>query len=946
MFKLNVSKYRHTNGKVDKRELWYPDVNTSGSSAATTFIKANSKWIGLNWQSNTGTVGIIPLKSYGKRKGETFLVHAHSSTLTDFEFNPFNEHQLVTASDDSTIKVWNIREAMQSGVNTLSSPAVTCSGHSKSVDAIAFNPSAENILASVSQDKTLKIWDLSSGEEKFSYSFDNALLSISWNYDGSLIFATGKDLKNRVIDPRTGESVQVGDGHQGVKPSRCVWLGNSPFIATVGFSKMRERQVSLWNSSDLSKAIKTITLDSSTGIINPIYDQDAQLLFISGSGDSTVRVFDLNTQFTKEPAFTEIQNVPTDTPAKGICAIPKRALDVMEVEIDRLLKATPNNIVPITFSMARKSKSQFADDLFPNTISTKPSLSSNEWLSGENKEPILMSLNPIDNPVQDFDDLSVSSPSSEPEKKMTFFVDDNNSDNNNNNNESSASENLQEEQEEKSSPNTSSPASPVYSSSSLQNENINRTGYVPKVVRSSKYRHVVGTTAQKNQFYTNLKVNGSTSNTCIAVNREYVAVPYQGIGGPLAVIPLASKGRQITVPCIEIGSQLCDFDLSQFNSSIVATGSEDSHVKIFKVPEGGLPKNGKNYTTVEADLIGHNRKVVSVNFHPTAEEVLISTGGDMVVKIWDLNSAQEKLSFDGHTDMITSVDVNYTGDLFLTSCKDKKMRIFDPRTNTLVSETITHNGVKGAKSVWLGQTGNIFSVGFNKSSEREYQLWDSRNLSSHLVEKKIDQLSGVITPFYDEDSGVVYLAGKGDGSIRMFEINNEDPYVHYLTEYNSGSPQIGVAKVSQKTLMDVKKCEISRFYKVTADTIEPISMTVPRNRTEFFQDDIYPDTRSGNPSMTSEEWFNGETRQCEMVSLQPQGMVALSNAPPPPKKEEKIIAPQIVDQTPSKDQFTNSLLSRVSTQNAYSNWEQIQKLKDSVSSGITFEDPVSDSEWD
>ncbi|EGC29408.1 hypothetical protein DICPUDRAFT_159011 [Dictyostelium purpureum] len=79
----------------------------------------------------------------------------------------------------------------------------------------------------------------------------------------------------------------------------------------------------------------------------------------------------------------------------------------MEVEIDRLLKATPNNITPIIFSMV---KSQFSDDLFPNSISTKPYLSSKEWLSGENNVPISMSLNQIDNQVQDFDDLSVSSP--------------------------------------------------------------------------------------------------------------------------------------------------------------------------------------------------------------------------------------------------------------------------------------------------------------------------------------------------------------------------------------------------------------------------------------------------------------------------------------------------------------------------------------------------------
>ncbi|KAN0034272.1 hypothetical protein ACTFIV_000765 [Dictyostelium citrinum] len=964
MFK--VSKYRHTVGKVDKRELWYPDVNTTGNSAASTFIKANSKWVALNWQSNTGTVGLIPLKSFGKRKGETFLVHAHSSGVTDFEFNPFNEHQLVTASDDSTIKVWNIDEAIRSGVTSLSTPSIVCSGHSKSIECIAFNPTANNILASCSTDKTLKIWDLSNGEEKFSWNFEQgSLTSLSWNYDGSLLVATGKDLKNRIIDPRTGESIQVGDGNQGIKPSRVIWLGNLNHFLTTGFSKMRERQLVLWSSQDLSKPIKSITLDSSTGVISPIYDQDAQLLFISGSGDSSVRVFDMNTQFTKDPAFTELSPVPSDTPSKGICALPKRALDVMEVEIDRLLKATPNNIIPITFNMSRKSKSTFADDLFPNTASTKPSLSSADWLSGENKQPILISLNPSDNQINnDLDDLQLND--NEPVKKSTFFVDDNTNDNGSVVVEQQQQQQQQQQQEkqdeEKKISNSSSPTSSSSNvinstpSSPTINDNIQRTGIVPKVVRSSKYRHISGAAHQKSQFYTNLKINGSTSNTCIAVNSEYVAVPMVGIGGPLAVIPLADKGRQVQVPCIEIGSQLCDYDLSQHNTSLVATGSEDSHVKVFKIPTGGIPKGNanksNNYTTTEADFVGHNRKVISVNFHPTAENVLITSGGDMVVKLWDLNEggAGEKLSFANvHTDMITSVDVNWTGDKILTSSKDKKMRIFDPRTNKggLASETITHTGSKGGKAVWLGQTGNIFTVGFNKSSEREYQLWDSRNLQSAtpLVSDKLDHLSGVITPFYDEDTAVIYLAGKGDASIRMFEINDQEPYVHYLTQFSAGTPQVGVAKFAKKTSMDVKKCEIARFYRSTDSTIEPLSMTVPRNRQEFFQDDIYPDTRQTcTPVMTSEEWFDGCIREPEFVSMKPSDMTNLSDAPPPPKKEDKFVATQEVDNTPSRDQVTNSLLSRVSNQNASSNWEQIEKLKHNFTDYDNGD--ISDSEWD
>ena len=36
-----------------------------------------------------------------------------------------------------------------------------------------------------------------------------------------------------------------------------------------------------------------------------------------------------------------------------------------------------------------------------------------------------------------------------------------------------------------------------------------------------------------------------------------------------------------------------------------------------------------------------------------------------------------------------------------------------------------------------------------------------------LTNEEIDQAAGVLFPFYDADSDVIYVAGKGDGSIRL-----------------------------------------------------------------------------------------------------------------------------------------------------------------------------------
>ncbi len=60
----------------------------------------------------------------------------------------------------------------------------------------------------------------------------------------------------------------------------------------------------------------------------------------------------------------------------------------------------------------------------------------------------------------------------------------------------------------------------------------------------------------------------------------------------------------------------------------------------------------------------------------------------------------------------------------------------------------------------------ILTVGFSKSTDREFNIFDPRNPGEPIAKQSIDQSSGGIMPFFDGDSGLLYLAGKGDGNIR------------------------------------------------------------------------------------------------------------------------------------------------------------------------------------
>jgi len=100
---------------------------------------------------------------------------------------------------------------------------------------------------------------------------------------------------------------------------------------------------------------------------------------------------------------------------------------------------------------------------------------------------------------------------------------------------------------------------------------------------------------------------------------------------------------------------------------------------------------------------------------------------------------------------------------------------------------------------------------------------------------------------------------------------NEDPYVFFLNEFKSKDPQSGVAMLP-KWCCDVMKCETTRIAKLTPQgSIVPVKFEVPRKDNHFFQEDLFPDTlNTSQPSMTIQEWLNGENKPAISRSLNPE----------------------------------------------------------------------------
>ncbi|XP_074976977.1 coronin-6 isoform X4 [Caretta caretta] len=372
-----------------------------------------------------------------------------------------------------------------------------------------------------------------------------------------------------------------------------------------------------------------------------------------------------------------------------------------------------------------------------------------------------------------------------------------------------------------------------------------------RVVRQSKFRHVFGQPVKADQMYEDIRVSKVTwdSSFC-AVNPKFVAIIVEsGGGGAFMVLPLAKTGRVDKNHPLVTGhtAPVLDIDWCPHNDNVIASASEDTTVMVWQIPDY-VPM--RNITEPIVTLEGHSKRVGIITWHPTARNVLLSAGGDNLLILWNVGTGEMLLTLDDmHGDLIYNVGWNRTGSLLVTTCKDKHVRIIDPRKQQVVA----------------------------------------KNFEEPIALQEMDTSNGVLLPFYDPDSSIVYLCGKGDSSIRYFEITAEAPYVHYLSTYSSKEPQRGMGFMPKRGL-DVSKCEIARFFKLHERKCEPIVMTVPR-KSDLFQDDLYPDTPGPEPALEAAEWLAGKDAAPILVSLR-DGYTPVKN------RELKVTRKNILDNKP------------------------------------------------
>lgn len=937
MHRFKASKYRNAVPKIPKKEESITDIRVGNlMSSHGNHIKASDIFMAFNVDAGGGgSLGVLPLEEVGRKEQSLPFLHAHADFVSDLDFSPSDGRLLTTCSFDCSIKLWQIPEE---GIKeTLSAPLCTLPQQPGRVENVLFHPAASEVLAS-SCGKSVTIWDLQ--KQQLNYNLENhrdLVQSFCWKGDGSLLVTSSKDKKVRILDPRGNSVVAECEGMEGIKDSRVLWLGNTDKIISTGFSQSRSREVVVRDVKNICSPLQRMSFDTSSGILMPFFDPDTNMLFLAGKGDSSIQYLEVSDTATS--FVTSVSSQVMDQQHKGVAIVPKLAMNVMKCEVVRLLQLTKSSVVPISYCVPRKSYRDFHDDLFPDTFAREASMTAEEWFSGSNNPLRRVSLDPSKRQMECQKTTTAQEKPQKPmlkpkpateSQKPSVAVE-----------KHSTSESRESPKEEANSQQTQQTVNKLTSSAGPEAEPSTKPRKTFTAARTSKFRHLHGTPMHKSNNIDNvrnLSISVLADSDGFQVNQKFAAFPLSGPGGQIAVVPLDKPGRlpDSGLPVIQCGSGVLDFAMDPFNKQRLATACESGFVTVWEVPNDGLTETINNPFVV---LKGHNDKPNIVKYHPTAKGVLASAAMDLTIKIWNVDKAKDLITLNGLTDSVFSLSWKPDGTRLATVSRDNKIRIFDPRSQVSPLQTGTGpEGSRGARVFWGGPSGDwLVTTGFGKSSIRIISVYDSCDLSKVLSSVEVDAAPATLIPFYDEDSSVMFLSAKGETTIFAYEVSEEPPHLNELSHYGTKNPYQAVAFLP-KTVCDIKQVEFARAVKLNKTSIDLITFQVPRVKMEYFQDDLFPDTRVWwEPSVTSDKWFTGEDKTQRTMSLRPDGMKALSEAPKPAPIARKYDSRHELEEVKSIEQQKEELLNSM-----------VDKLRNYDDDPLPqdLQEGVDDDEWD
>lgn len=198
----------------------------------------------------------------------------HKGTISHVSFSR-DGHELVSASWDKTIKLWDLKQRKDSTLAELADY----------VESASFSPDGKRIV-SASWDGTVRVWDIEKRKEiKTLTGHTGVARNAVYSPDGQTIVSCSNDSTLILWDAVRFDSLHVLKGHVG-SVNDCVFSPDSKTVA----SASSDQTIGIW---DVETGDICAYLKGYTGAVTSVcFSKDGRYL-LSSSNDGSVKVWDI-----------------------------------------------------------------------------------------------------------------------------------------------------------------------------------------------------------------------------------------------------------------------------------------------------------------------------------------------------------------------------------------------------------------------------------------------------------------------------------------------------------------------------------------------------------------------------------------------------------------------------------------------------------------------------
>lgn len=197
----------------------------------------------------------------------------HGGSVKYATFSP-DGMAVVTASEDSTAKIWSLAGEELRQLN----------GHSAEVTMVNVSPDG-TMVATSSKDNTIKLWDFESGEELKTLSGHGEwVYAVRFSPDGKMLATASRDSTVKLWSVEDGKELKTLNGHKGLV-FNVDFSPDGKTIATAG----RDKTAKLWTLD--GELIQT--LEGHDERVNAASFSPDGMVLVTASNDKTVKLWSL-----------------------------------------------------------------------------------------------------------------------------------------------------------------------------------------------------------------------------------------------------------------------------------------------------------------------------------------------------------------------------------------------------------------------------------------------------------------------------------------------------------------------------------------------------------------------------------------------------------------------------------------------------------------------------